>query len=204
MNLTLKQFAQIFPTTDINKLNLYLGPLARVLDKYEINTTLRIAAFFSQVGEESVFFTHTIENLNYSAAGLLATFHTHFTTVEAAVYQHNPQMIANRVYANRLGNGNEASGDGWRYKGRGLIQITGKNNYTAFATDIGMDLSTVPVYLETPEGATMSAGWFWDKNDLNTFADKHDIVTLTRHVNGGTNGLSQRQEIFNRATGIIT
>lgn len=172
-------------------------------DEYEINTPKRVAAFISQVAHESAHLTAVRENLNYSSQGLLKTFRKYFTPALASKYHRKPEMIANRVYANRMGNGDEASGDGWRFRGRGLIQLTGRDNYTRFAADMEMTLDEAVEYLETPEGAMMSAAWFWDSRDLNTYADKGDIVTVSKRVNGGTNGLAERKEIYYHALKVL-
>lgn len=173
-------------------------------EEYDINTPRRMAAFISQIDHESAHLTAVRENLNYSQQGLLKTFGKYFTTAQAAAYARQPEKIANRVYANRMGNGPESSGDGWRYRGRGLIQLTGKNNYTAFANDMEMTLDEAVAYLETPEGAMMSAAWFWDSRDINTPADKGAITTVTKLVNGGTNGLAERIATYNHALKVLS
>jgi putative chitinase len=125
------------------------------------------------------------------------------TPTIAAQYARQQQKIANRVYANRMGNGDEASGDGWRYRGRGAIQLTGKNNYIGFAHDMGMSLEDAIAYLETPEGAIMSAGWFWNNNKLNAIADKNDVTAMTKAINGGTNGLDDRARLYKLALTVV-
>jgi len=194
----------------LNKINnssrnsTFVDLLNKTMDKYDINTKPRIACFLSQVMHESVYFKFTEENLNYSAKGLVATFHKYFPTLELAnAYAYNPQKIANKVYANRMGNGNEASGDGFNFKGRGLIQITGKNNYTAFANGCGLTLQQAVDYMKTPAGATISAGWFWDTNKLNIYCDKNDYVGLTKRINGGTIGLPERVALYNKIVAIL-
>jgi putative chitinase len=142
------------------------------------------------------------ENLNYGAKGLRGTFPKYFPTDEMALaYERQPEKIANRVYASRMGNGDETSGDGFKYRGRGLIQLTGCNNYTSFATDMGMSMEEAIDYLETYEGAAMSAAWFWWKNNLNQWADQEDMLTLTKRINGGTIGLQDRIHHFELAKG---
>lgn len=171
--------------------------LSEVLPRYEITTPERVAAFLAQCGHESVDFTVLKENLNYSAKGLRATWPKRFLSEEAAMpYNRNPEKIANRVYADRMGNGDEASGDGWRYRGRGAIQLTGKDNYTAFAKSIDKSLDETVTYLETLPGAIESAAWFWKRNNLNVLADALDIVTSTRRINGGVIGLEDRRRHF--------
>lgn len=171
--------------------------LSAVLPKYEINTPARVAAFLAECGHESADFTIVQENLNYSAKGLQATWPKRFATLaEAALHERNPEKIANKVYANRLGNGDEASGDGWRYRGRGAIQLTGKENYLAFGKFVGKSLDETVTYLETLPGAIESACWFWKRNNLNVLADAKDIDTATKRINGGTIGSLERRARF--------
>ena len=171
--------------------------LNEVLPRYEITTPERVAAFLAQCGHESVDFTVLQENLNYSAKGLVATWPKRFLSeADAQTYHRNPEKIANKVYASRMGNGDEASGDGWRYRGRGAIQLTGKDNYTAFAKSINRSLDETVAYLETLPGAIESAAWFWKRNNLNVLADALDIVTSTRRINGGVIGLDDRRRHF--------
>ncbi len=172
--------------------------LQKTFDTYQINTPDRMHIFLAQTLFESNYFTEIKENLNYSENGLLATFPTHFTSAEAAAYARQPEKIANRVYANRMGNGDEASGDGWRYRGRGLIQLTGKENYQDFANATGMNLADMPPYLETPEGACMSAGWYWSTHGLNALADGDEFTEITLRINGGYNGLAVRKALWTR------
>ena len=177
----------------------WVTPLQTALDHFQINTKAQVAAFLAQTMFESGYFHTLTENLNYSAAGLLAIFSTHFTADDAQHYQHNPAAIANRAYANRNGNGTEASGDGWLFCGRGLIQTTGRANYTAFSVALGMSLANVPAYLMTKEGAAMSAAWFWDKHNLNELADTNQFTAITHAINGGLSGLAQRQALWTKA-----
>ncbi len=163
--------------------------LSAVLPQYEINTVDRVAAFLAQCGHESADFTVLRENLNYSAKGLHATWPTRFISEDAAVpYNRNPEAIANKVYSSRLGNGDEASGDGWLYRGRGAIQLTGKANYETFATSLGRTLEETVAYTETLEGAVESAAFFWNRNNLNALADERNITAMTKKINGGTVG----------------
>jgi putative chitinase len=178
--------------------------LLNVLDKYEINTNNRIAGFLAQCGHESADFTVLKENLNYGAAGLRGTFGKYFADdATAKAYERQPEKIANRVYANRMGNGNEASGDGFKYRGRGAIQLTGHDNYQAFATAIGQSLPDTIAYLETLEGAIESAAWFWKKNGLNATCDADDIVAMTKKINGGTIGLDDRKAHYLKAKSLL-
>ena len=160
-----------------------------------MDTPLRKAHFLAQVAHESGGLKYSAENLNYSAQGLRSVFGKYFKTNDiAALYARKPEKIANRVYADRMGNGNEASGDGWKFRGRGLIQLTGKDNYQQFAKDYGIDCVNNPDLLLDPQFALASACWFWQKRNLNTFADKDDIVMVTKRINGGVNGLNDRQQ----------
>lgn len=175
-----------------------------ILPEYDINTPKRVAAFLAQCAHESGGFIFLKENLNYKAASLRKVFPKYFPTDElAAQYANKPEKIANRVYANRMGNGDEASGDGWRYCGRGLIQLTGKDNYTFFAASIEVPIQEATEYLETFEGAVQSACFFWDQNNLNQWADKGDILTLTKRINGGTIGLEDRIKHYEHALHIF-
>jgi putative chitinase len=174
-------------------IDYWYDSLCQILPVYEINTPERVAAWLAQCAHESGYFRFLKENLNYRAESLLRTFPKYFKTLEEAKqYERKPEKIANRVYANRMGNGDEASGDGFRYLGRGLIQLTGKNNYTIFAASIDTPLEEIPEYLQTFEGAVQSACWFWEQNNINRFADARDIVTMSKRINGGTIGMEDR------------
>jgi len=178
--------------------------LEQLLDDYEINTPQRVAAFIAQCAHESGNFVFIKENLNYKAASLRKVFGKYFPSDElAAAYANKPEMIANRVYANRMGNGDEASGDGYRYCGRGLIQLTGKDNYTFFAGSLDISVEEAAEYLQTFEGAAQSACWFWESNNLNQWADRGDILTLTKRINGGTIGLEDRIKHYNHALHVL-
>ena len=179
--------------------------LSNVLPEYEINTPERVAAFIAQCTHESGGFKRLKENLNYKWESLRKVFPKYFPTDELAQeYAHKQEQIANRVYGGRMGNGDESSGDGFRYCGRGLIQLTGKNNYTKFAESIGMVVEEVPTLLETFEGAVKSACWFWKTNNLNQFADAGDILTMTKRINGGTIGLEDRIKHYNHALEVFS
>jgi putative chitinase len=174
-------------------LDYWYDSMCQILPVYEIDTPERVAAWLAQCAHESGYFRFLKENLNYKAASLQKVFKKYFPTEEMAkAYEKQPAKIANRVYANRMGNGDEASGDGFRYLGRGLIQLTGKNNYTIFAASIDTPLEEIPEYLQTFEGAVQSACWFWEQNNLNRFADSRDIVTMSKRINGGTIGMDDR------------
>lgn len=177
--------------------------LCEILPEYEINTPERVAAFVAQCAHESGGFKFLKENLNYKAASLRKVFPKYFPddaiAARYANYPNKQEAIASRIYANRMGNSDESSGDGFKYLGRGLIQLTGKNNYTIFAASIETPLEDIPEYLQTFEGAVQSACWFWEQNNLNQWADKKDILTLTKRINGGTIGLEDRIKHYNHA-----
>ena len=180
-----------------------------LLDDYDINTPKRIAAFVAQCAHESGGFMVLKENLNYKPATLRKIFPKYFPTDELAQdYCNRPnrqEAIANKVYASRMGNGDESSGDGWRFCGRGLIQLTGRSNYQSFADSLEMNINDVPAYLATFEGAAQSACWFWETNKLNEFADKgkDGIANLTKRINGGYIGLEDRIKHYNHALSIM-
>lgn len=196
--ITLELLKAIAPHTKTDKLSQYVEPLNDVCEYYEItNTNERLACFLAQTAHESGGFNAVKENLNYGAKGLMTTFKKYFPTEELAKqYERKPEKIANRVYASRMGNGPESSGDGWKFCGRGLIQLTGRDNYTRFAKDLEISLEELVAYMETPAGACSSAGWFWDNNRLNSYCDRGDFIGLTKRINGGTIGLADRQHHY--------
>ena len=168
--------------------------------RFEITTPARIAAFAAQLAHESGQLQRWTENLSYRWQRLRQVFPKYFPSdAEARPFDRKPERIANRVYASRMGNGPEASGDGWRYRGRGPIQLTGKDNYRACGQGIGVDLVEDPDRLATPEPGCLAAAWFWARNGLNALADAGDFVTITRRINGGLNGLAERREFWERA-----
>lgn len=201
MQVTLELLQHMCPKTKKNVLEGYVEPLNTVAEYYEMtHNPARLAGFLAQTAHESGGFNFIKENLNYSKEGLRKIFPKYFPTdALAAEYQRKPEKIANRVYANRMGNGPEESGDGYRFCGRGLIQLTGRQNYTKLANDLGISVEETALYLETPNGAVSSAGWFWDNNNLNQYCDKGDFITLTKRINGGTIGLADRQHHFDEA-----
>jgi putative chitinase len=201
MQVTLELLQHMCPKTKTSILEGYVEPLNTVAQYYEMTANpARLAGFLAQTAHESGGFTAIKENLNYSAKGLMGIFKKYFPTEELAKqYERKPEKIANRVYGNRMGNGPEESGDGYRFCGRGLIQLTGRQNYTKLAEDLGISIEETVAYLETPNGAVSSAGWFWDNNNLNQYCDKGDFVTLTKRINGGTIGLADRQHHFDEA-----
>src|SRR5580765_1450699 len=185
----------------------WTAALNAAMDRFEINTPARIAAFLAQTAHESGEFRRLVENLNYSAAGLCKTWPNRFANLDAAKpYDRNPELIANYVYAKRLGNGDTASGDGWRFRGRGLIQLTGRGNYRSCGLAVTLPLETEPELLETPDAAALSAAQFWNSRGLNHLADDQnddnddeDFVAITKIINGGTAGLTARRTYWARA-----
>lgn len=201
MQITKEQLSQLIPKNPY--IDQWYEALSVLLPDYEINTPNRIAAFIAQCAHESAGFTALHENLNYRAETLSKVWPKKFPASIAEQYAHKPEAIANRAYASRMGNGDEASGDGWRYCGRGLIQLTGKDNYTAFADSIGITPEEVSDYVQTFEGAAQSACWFWESNNLNQYADSGDIETMTKRINGGTLGLEDRKKHYEHAKHIL-
>lgn len=172
-------------------------PIASACNEFGIDTPARFAAFAAQVGHESNLLSAVEENLNYSGDGLLKLFKKYYPTPSAAAdHARKPELIANRVYANRMGNGPEESGDGWRYRGRGLIQLTGKDNYKACGAALGLPLEKDPALLVSAVAAARSAGWFWKSRGLNGVTD---FTVLTKKINGGTNGLEHRLALHAKA-----
>lgn len=205
MKLTLAQLQQIIPRNPY--VQQWHHALQQLLPDYEINTPQRMAAFLAQCAHESGGFVAIKENLNYRWQSLRKIFPKYFPSDELAQqYASKPnkaEAIANRVYANRMGNGPEDSGDGYRYCGRGLIQLTGKDNYSWFAASLQISPEEASQYMETFEGAAQSACWFWETNGLNKWADTGDILTLTKRINGGTIGLEDRVKHYNHALHIF-
>ena len=203
--LTKDQLRQLIPKNPY--IDHWYDALSQLLPDYEINTPQRIAAFIAQCAHESGGFTAIKENLNYRAVTLRKLFSKYFPTDELAnAYANMPnkqEAIANRIYANRMGNGPEESGDGYRYCGRGLIQLTGKNNYSLFAESLEISVEEASEYLQTFEGAAQSACWFWESNNLNRFADVGDIKGLTKAINGGYIGLEDRERHYQHALHVM-
>jgi putative chitinase len=180
----------------------WLEPLQETFEKYQINTPKRQACFIGQCMHESGGFKFLRENLNYSAKALMATWPSRFTDIDMAEkYERQPEKIANKVYSGRMGNTED--GDGAKYIGRGLIQLTGKDNYKAFGEAIGEDLVANPQLVEQPRYAALSAGWFWNKRGLNALADAMDITTLTVRINGGRIGIDDRIAKINKALDVL-
>jgi putative chitinase len=205
MQITIDQLRQLLPRNPY--VEQWHQALSQLFPVYQIDTPQRIAAFIAQCSHESAGFTALKENLNYRWVTLRKIFPKYFPTDELAqqyaALPNKQEAIANRCYANRMGNGTEESGDGYRYCGRGLIQLTGKNNYTLFAESLEMAVEEVPEYLGTFEGAAQSACWFWETNNLNRFADAGDIRGLTRAINGGYIGLEDRIKHYEHALHVL-
>jgi putative chitinase len=182
----------------------WLEPLKETFEKYNIDTAKRQAAFIGQCMHESGGFKLLEENLNYSAKALMNTWPSRFPTEEMAnQYARNPEKIANKVYGGRMGNADESSGEGWKYRGRGIKQLTGKENYDRCGSGLGVDLVNDPDKLLDPKYAALSAGWFWNKHNLNDLADKSDVETMTKRINGGLLGLDARKVAIAKAESIL-
>jgi putative chitinase len=194
--ITKEQIKKHYPNSKDNVVAALVDSLDNLAEKYGINTPLRLSHFLAQTAHESGGFRLIEENLNYSADSLNKVFPKYFKNAgrDANEYNRQPEKIANVVYASRMGNGDTASGDGFRFRGRGLIQLTGRSNYTNLSKDIGVSVEETVAYLGTPEGAVESAAWFWSKNGLNALADKDDVVAVTKKINGGTIGLDDRKK----------
>ena len=200
--LSRDQLAQLIPGNPY--VDYWHSAMDRCLPDYDINTPQRIAMFVAQCAHESGNFRILKENLNYKAESLTKVWPRYFPSIDVArQYAHNQEAIANRAYASRMGNGPESSGDGWRYCGRGLIQLTGKDNYTRFAMSIETPVEEIPAYLGTFEGAVQSACWFWETNNLNQWCDQGDVMTVTKKINGGTLGLADRQKHYQHALHVL-
>lgn len=200
MSITFEQFKSICPTAQDEVLEGFLEDLDQYFEDFDLTTPLRQAHFLAQAAHETGGFRVFVENLNYSAQGLRKVFPRYFPTDDDAnVYARKPVSIANRVYANRMGNGSEQSGEGWKFRGRGVFQITGKSNYNVMANRLQIDCVNNPDLLLSSDNALASALVYWTENDLNKLADKDDIIAVTKKINGGTNGLDERKAYLRRA-----
>ena len=221
MPITLQQLLQIFPNAG-QVAGVFVSVLNTAMNRYQIVGQKRMAAFIAQVGHESGHLARLVENLNYSADGLANTWPSQYAEPDgkgeyvkvqvsgkvrnkpntlALSVDRKPEQIANIVYADRMGNTEQ--GDGWKYRGRGLIQITGKNNYRACGQALGLDLMAQPELLEKPRHACMSAAWFWATNGLNTLADAGKFGAITQRINGGQNGAADRQALHAKALKVL-
>jgi putative chitinase len=208
--MTADDILQILPNAGSNA-GVFVDEINAACEEFEIDTPRRQAAFIATCGHESQQLNRVSENLNYSAQGLLRTFPRYFTSSQAAVYARNPERIANRVYANRMGNGDESSGDGWRYRGAGLIQVTGHDNQQAVADHFGIPRQDIGDWLRTPEGAARSAAYYWQSNGLNELADKDRFREIQALVNTGNRrtpenriiGWDDRLALYERALMVL-
>lgn len=218
MTITAEQLSKIFGSPSAQYVQ-WVDPINKTLDKYGISSKQQVAMFLAQAGHESARLTAVKENLNYSADGLANTWPGRYGIKAAngnyirgtdgrikpnalALKLHrNQEAIGNNVYADRMGNGNEASGDGFKYRGRGLIQLTGRSNYASLTADLGVDLISSPELLESPLNAALSAGWYWKQNGLNALSG--DVEAATRKINGGVNGLADRKDLYTKALSVL-
>jgi putative chitinase len=204
IELTLEHLQACLPDAKVSDLEKYIDGINETFEHFEINTPERMAMFLAQCAHESANFSTTKENLNYSAKGLMGTFKKYFPDeATAKAYERKPEKIANKVYANRMGNGPEKSGEGYKYCGRGLIQLTGKDNYTNCGHVLDIDLLEKPDQVANNPVAVLSAGWFWDTRKLNTWADKKDVTTVTKKINGGDIGLADRKKHFSHILEVL-
>lgn len=193
----------------LSKAKNFVDHINNATSEYGIISNIEVASFLAQVGHETALLSTFEENLNYSANGLAKTWPNRYAkpdgtpNVLALSLHRKPQAIANNVYANRYGNGNEASGDGWKFHGRGGIQLTFKNSYKKCGDDLGIDLINHPSLLVQPHWSMMSAGWYWKENRLNRFDDDLSVTAETRIINGGTIGLQNRQRLFNQLVEVL-
>ena len=193
------QLAAIAPALAPEQRRQYVEALNAAMEEFDINTPLRLAAFLAQTAHESKNFSKREEELSYSAERLKVVWPARFPDLaKAQQYARNPEKLANFTYGNRNGNGPEASGDGWKYRGRGFIQITGRANYQACGDGLGIDLVEGPEKLLQPDLAFRSAAWFWSSHKLNPLADVGDIKKITRVINGGVVGLDERLKLYNK------
>lgn len=200
--ITPDQLRQMMPTSGSHA-DDFAGPLSTAVDQFDISNPARLSAFLAELAEESGCLAHTVENLNYGAPALTSLFPSHFSSEDAQSYARQPERIANRLYANRMGNGDEASGDGWAFRGRGLIQITGRANYTACAAALGLPLLDNPDLLAAPDAAALSAAWFWSSHGLNDLADAGDFQSITRRINGGLMREAEREAYWQSAKAVF-
>jgi putative chitinase len=207
-----EQLASLLDTAaDNSRVTLWLDPINAALTEWSISNTHRQAAFLAQVLHESAQLKVLSENLNYSSVRLRQVWPRRFPTDSVALqYASNPEKLASNVYANRLGNGDEASGDGWKYRGRGLIQLTGRDNYERCGKALKLDLLAQPELLQEPAGAARSAAWYWATAGLNELADlkpngnaRDDFIKICQRVNGGDIGLQSRLDYWNKATQVL-
>ncbi|HVT59483.1 MAG TPA: glycoside hydrolase family 19 protein [Thermoanaerobaculia bacterium] len=201
--LTVDTLVQVMPLLPQDRAAVFLPHLVATLQEFDISTSLRVAAFLAQIAHESAQLKHLEEILNYSANGLLNTWPKRFTPETANAYARQPERIANLVYGGRGGNGDEASGDGWRYRGRGLIQLTFRDNYRRAGEALGLPIEDQPDTVATPEIGSRSAGLYWKDNGLNTPADAGEFEKITRRINGGLAGQPERLAFYEKAKQVL-
>ena len=201
-DFTEDQVATILHKDDVSD---WYNAMVEMFPKYEITTPNRVAGFIAQTAHESASYKTITENLNYSAKALNAIFGKYFhrAGVDAQKYHRQPEKIANRIYAGRMDNGDTASGDGWTFRGGGILQLTGRYNYTEFGKTVGMSAEEATDYVRTPKGAIESACWFWKTNNINEYCDADDIVRMTKRINGGTIGLADRKKHYAHALEVL-
>lgn len=207
MPITEQQLLQILPNAR-PVAGIFVPALNRAMARWKIDSPVRQAAFLAQIGHESGQLRRLVENLNYSAEALVRTWPSRFTAQNAGAYARQPEKIANRVYGGRMGNGPEASGDGWRYRGRGLIQLTGRDNYRAAAQALGLPLLENPELLEQPEHAAQSAAWWWATHGLNELADAGRFSDIGSIINTGQSGrvphgAAERKALYDLAVQVL-
>ena len=200
MPITVQQLLQILPNAG-QVAGVFVPVLNTAMGRYQIVGTKRIAAFIAQVGHESGNLTRLVENLNYSADALRRNWPSRFSVELASAVARKPERIANIAYGNRMGN--TEPGAGWKYRGRGLIQITGKDNYRACGEALGLDLITQPELLEKPQHGCLSAAWYWAINGLNSLADAEKFEAITQRINGGQTGAADRQALYALALKVL-
>lgn len=200
MPITVQQLLQILPNAS-QVAGIFVPVLNAAMNRYQIVGVRRLAAFIAQVGHESGQLARLVENLNYSADALRMTWPSRFDVELATAAARKPELIANIAYGNRMGN--TAPSDGWKYRGRGLIQITGKNNYRACSEALGLDLIAQPELLEKPRHACMSAAWYWATSGLNALAEAGKFEAITQRINGGQNGAADRQALYVKALKVL-
>lgn len=200
MEITQAQLMRAVPSLDKSRVDEFVASFNMWAIHFGIDTSKRVAMYLAEVFHESGNLRYTEENMNYSADGLLKTWKSRFTKEKAQMYARNPEKIANYVYANRMGNGNEASGDGWRFRGRAFIGITGRDNYQKYADSewcVGDLMKNPDMLSQFPENQKASM-WFWDTQNLNKYADMCDIDKCSRIINGGTLGMANRKFLYRR------
>lgn len=205
VQLTVETLRHIMPGARRTRVYAFVQPLNDAMMSWSISLPERATMFLAQIAHESQELNSLQESLYYSTPErLMAVWPSRFRTLsEAQPYARNPEKLANKVYANRMGNGDEASGDGWKYHGRGLIMLTGRRNYERCALGIAQPIDLYPDLLTDPVHAADSAGWFWNMNGINALADEGDFLAVTMKINGGTTGLQDREKYWERAREVI-